>query len=84
MDLRKLTEELIIALAVNKEMVAVKEFPTEDEAVMLQVIVSNDDMARVIGKDGKIINAVRTLVQASSYINDNKIVKINVDSISVK
>lgn len=81
MDLRKLTEELIIALAVNKEMVAVKEFPTEDEAVMLQVIVSNDDMARVIGKDGKIINAVRTLVQASSYINDNKIVKINVDSI---
>ncbi len=81
MDLRKLTEELIIALAVNKEMVAVKEFPTEDEAVMLQVIVSNDDMARVIGKDGKIINAVRTLVQASSYINDNKIIKINVDSI---
>lgn len=81
MDLRKLTEELIIALAVNKEMVAVKEFPTEDEAVMFQVIVSNDDMARVIGKDGKIINAVRTLVQASSYINDNKIVKINVDSI---
>lgn len=81
MDLRKLTEELIIALAVNKEMVAVKEFPTEDEAVMLQVIVSNDDMARVIGKDGKIINAVRTIVQASSYINDNKIVKINVDSI---
>lgn len=81
MDLRKLTEELIIALAVNKEMVAVKEFPTEDEAVMLQVIVSNNDMARVIGKDGKIINAVRTIVQASSYINDNKIVKINVDSI---
>lgn len=81
MDLRKLTEELIIALAVNKEMVAVKEFPTEDEAIMLQVIVSNDDMARVIGKDGKIINAVRTIVQASSYINDNKIVKINVDSI---
>ncbi len=81
MDLRKLTEELIISLAIDKDMVAVKEFPTDDGTILFQVIVSPDDMSRVIGKNGKIINAVRTLVQASSYIKDNKIVKINVDSI---
>lgn len=81
MDLRKLTEDLILSLVVDKEMVAVKEFPSEDGTVLFQVIVSPEDMSRVIGKNGKIINAVRTLVQASSYVKDNKIVKINVDSI---
>lgn len=81
MDLRKLTEDLILSLVVDREMVAVKEFPSEDGTVLFQVIVSPDDMSRVIGKNGKIINAVRTLVQASSYVKDNKIVKINVDSI---
>lgn len=81
MELVKLTEGLIVALAVNKDMVAVKEYPTDDGTIMIQVFVAEDDMSRVIGKDGKIINAVRTLVQASSYIKDNKTVKINVDSI---
>ena len=38
-------------------------------------------MAKVIGKNGKVINAIRTIVQASSYLKDNKTIKINVDSI---
>ena len=37
-------------------------------------------MGRVIGKGGKLANAVRTLVQASSYVHDNKKVRINIDS----
>jgi len=36
-------------------------------------------MGRLIGKNGKIINAIRTLCQASSYLNGNKYVKINAD-----
>ena len=43
-------------------------------------MISNDDLGKVIGKEGRIINAIRTIVQASSYIDDNKRVKINVDS----
>ena len=37
-------------------------------------------MGKVIGKNGKIINSIRTIVQASSSLEDNKKVKINVDS----
>ena len=37
-------------------------------------------MARLIGRAGKTANAIRTLVQASSYTKDNKKVKINIDS----
>ena len=81
MDLVALTEELIKALAVNKEAVSVKEFPSDEDNIMLiQVMVDSEDIGRVIGKSGKNANAVRTLVQASSYLNDNKKVKINIES----
>ncbi|MDD6878777.1 MAG: KH domain-containing protein [bacterium] len=81
MDLVLLTEELIKALAVNKDDVSVKEFPSDEENTMLiEVMVSSDDIARVIGKAGRNANAVRTLVQASSYLKDNKKIKINIDS----
>ncbi len=81
MDLVLLTEELVKALAVSKDEVSVKEFPTEEEnTILIQVMVSSDDIGRVIGKAGRNANAVRTLVQASSYLKDNKKVKINIDS----
>ena len=65
----------------NKENVSVKEFESDNEdTVIIQVLVDNEDMGRVIGKGGKLANAVRTLVQASSYIHDNKKVRINIDS----
>jgi len=81
MDLVDLTEELVKALAVNKDEVSVKEFTTDEEdTVLIQVMVNPDDIGRVIGKNGRNANAVRTLVQASSYLKDNKKVKINIDS----
>ncbi len=81
MDLVELTKEIILALVENKESVSVKEFETDEENVILiQAMVDEDDMGRVIGKDGKIANAIRTLVQASSYLKENKKVRINIES----
>jgi len=81
MDLVVLTEEIVKSLAVNKDAVSVKEFPTDEENEMLiQVMIDESDMGRVIGKGGKCANAIRTLVQASSYLKENKKVKINIDS----
>ena len=80
MDLVSLTEKIVKALVTNEEAVSVKEFPTEEENVMLiQVVVAEEDMGRVIGKEGRTANAIRTLVQASSALNDNKYIKIDID-----
>ena len=74
MDLVKLTEELILSVVLDKDIVAVKEFPSEDDnVIVIEALVSEDDMPRVIGKNGKVINSIRTLVQASSYVKENKI-----------
>lgn len=81
MDLVLLTEELIKLLVTDKETVSVKEFPTDDEdTILIQAMVSSEDIGRVIGKSGKNANAIRTLVQASSFLNGNKRVNINIDS----
>ena len=47
---------------------------------MINITVSEEDIGRVIGKDGKMINAIRTIVQASGYINEKPNVKVNIDT----
>ena len=80
MNLIELTESIIKSIVKDEESVAVKEFPSEDEnTIDIEVLVSEDDLGRVIGKNGKIANAIRMLVQASSSLKDNEGVKINID-----
>ncbi len=80
MDLVELTKNILANLVMDKEALSVKEFPSEEEnEIVIQVMVNEEDMGRVIGKAGKTANAVRTLVQASSYLQDNKRVRINID-----
>ena len=80
MDLVELTKEIVLSLCSDKDSVNVKEFETDDEkSILIEVMVSEEDYGKVIGKQGRTINAIRTLVQASSYLKDNKRVKINVE-----
>ena len=79
MNLVEVTEFLVKSVVKEPDLVSVSEFD-EDEFKVIQVLVSNDDMPKVIGKDGSTINAIRTLVQSSSYVNNDKKIKINVDS----
>lgn len=81
MNLVELTEYIVKTLVTNKENVSVKEFPTEEEnTILIEVLVDSEDIGKVIGKGGRLANSIRTIVQASSYIKDNKKVKINIDS----
>lgn len=80
MDLVALTEYLVKSIVKEKDMVSVKQFEDDEEYITIQVLVDSSDMGAVIGKSGVNANALRTLVQASSYINNLKKVKINIDS----
>ena len=81
MNLVELTETIIKKIVSDPESVSVKEFETEEEnTIQIEVLISSDDMGRLIGKDGRNINSIRTIVQASSSLEDNKKVHINVDS----
>lgn len=80
-NLVSLTELIVKGLVSDSDSVSVKEFESDEEnTLLIEVMVSSDDVARVIGHGGKTINAIRTIVQAASFSEDNKLVKINVDS----
>ena len=81
MDLVVLTEYIVKGIIDNKDSVSVKEFETSDDNVIqIEVLVSNADLGKVIGKGGRTINSIRNVVQASASLNLKKIVRINVDS----
>ncbi len=81
MDLVELTKEIVLSIVKDKDTVNVKEFETDEEnTILIEIMVSKDDIGKVIGKNGNNAKALRTLVQASSFLKDNKRVKINIDS----
>lgn len=51
----------------------------EGDSVFLELMVAADDMGKVIGKRGKIANAIRTVVKATAT-KDNKRVIVNIVS----
>lgn len=81
MSLVELTEYIVKNLVNDSDSVSVKQIDDTLDGIIIEVIVASDDMGSVIGRGGKIANSIRTIVQAASYVNDNKKVKINIDSI---
>ena len=74
------TEELVKSLVSEPDLVKVENFEDEDNNPIIEIMVSDADMGRVIGKSGKMAKAIRTLVQATAYNKGIKRVTINIDS----
>ena len=80
MNAVELTKFLVENIVKEPDMVSVKEFEDETDTITIEILVDEDSMGSVIGKGGMLINAIRTIVQASSYANNGKKVRINIDS----
>lgn len=79
-DLIAFTENLVKSLVSEPEMVKVQEFLGDEEIIQLEIMVREEDMGAVIGKSGKMISAIRVLIQAAAYNMGLNRVRINVDS----
>ncbi len=79
-ELTVFTEELVKSLVSELDLVKVENFEDEDNNPIIEIMVSDADMGRVIGKSGKMAKAIRTLVQATAYNKGIKRVTVNIDS----
>lgn len=79
MNLKELTEFLVKSLVSDPDTVSVKEFEDE-ELITIEVLVDASEIGNVIGKKGIVANAIRTVVQTSSKVNNLKKAKINISS----
>lgn len=71
--MKELVEIIAKALVEKPEEVSVNEF-IDGDAVILELKVAEEDMGKVIGKQGRIAKAIRTVVKAASLKNDKKVV----------
>ncbi len=74
---KELVEILAKALVDHSDQVLVVQTETE-KSVHLQLTVAPEDMGKVIGKQGKIANAMRTLVKAAA-VKDGRRVHMDID-----
>ncbi len=80
MKLKEFAEFLVKNIVKEPDMVSISEFGGEEDAIILEIIVHESDMGAVIGRNGKMANALRTLIQAQAYLQGLSRVKINIDS----
>ena len=79
-ELISFTTDLVKGLVKEPDMVSVQEFSSDDDIIMLEIIVHESDMGAIIGRSGKMATAIRTLIQAYAYTHNINKVKINIDS----
>lgn len=70
--MRELVEYLVKALVDNPDAVEVESFEDGEELV-LEVTVAEEDLGRVIGRGGRIANAIRTVARAAGTREDRRI-----------
>ncbi len=70
--MKELVEILAKALVDHPDQVAVTE-EHRDGSVVIELKVAPEDMGKVIGKQGRIARAIRTVVSAASVKQDEKV-----------
>ncbi len=70
--MKELVEVIAKALVDNPSEVAVTETVKDDE-IILELTVAPSDMGKVIGKQGRIAKAIRSVVKAAASKEDKKV-----------
>ena len=71
--MKELVEVIVKSLVENPDEVVVTETEKED-AVIVELKVGPADMGKVIGKQGRIAKAIRSVVKAAASRDDKKVI----------
>ena len=71
--IKELVEVIAKALVDNPDEVAVTESVKDDE-IVVELTVASSDMGKVIGKQGRIAKAIRSVVKAAASKEDKKVI----------
>lgn len=70
--MKELVEYIVKALVEKPEMVDVKE-TQGDSVTILEIRTAPEDSGKIIGKEGRIINSIRTIVKSASAKQQKKV-----------
>ena len=70
--MKELVDYIVKSLVDEPENVVVNE-TTGTSVIIVEIQVGNSDIGKVIGKEGRIANAIRTIVKAAAAKTDKKV-----------
>ena len=70
--MKELVETIAKALVSHPEQVVVTETENDDD-ILIELSVAPEDMGKVIGKQGRIAKAIRSVVKAAATMKDKKV-----------
>ena len=71
--MKEVLEIIAKSLVDYPEQVDVNEIENEDQTITLELRVADSDMGKVIGKQGRIAKAIRTVVKAAASRENKKV-----------
>jgi uncharacterized protein len=74
-----LLEYLAKGLVDDPDAVEVESFEEDDGTLVLELTVGGDDVGKVIGRNGRTVNALRTVVRAASVKHGRRVLVDVVD-----
>ena len=77
--MKDLVEYLAKALVDSPDEVTVESFEEDDGTVVIELHVAEDDVGKVIGRNGRTVNALRTVVRAAAVRQERRVLVDVVD-----
>ncbi len=71
--MKDLLYTIVKGLVENPDAVNIEETQDDDGTVVFRLHVAQEDMGRVIGKQGRIAKAIRTVMRAAANRSDSRI-----------
>ncbi len=75
--MKELLRTIVLPLVENPSEVEIEETEKEDGEILLSLKVASSDMGKVIGRQGRIAKAIRTVMKAAAN-KDNKRVAVEI------
>ena len=70
--MKEILETIVKNLVDNQEAIDIKEVEGE-KTIIFEVKVAEEDMGKIIGRQGKIAQSIRTVMKAVANRNDKKV-----------
>lgn len=70
--MKEMLETIIKSLVTNQDAVSINEIDGEKN-IIFEVKVAENDMGKIIGKEGRIANSIRTIMKALAAKENKKI-----------
>jgi len=71
--MKELVEYMAKSLVENPDLVIVKEVE-EEQSIILKLTVAPEDMGKIIGKQGRIAKAIRTVIKAVAVKQNKRVI----------